>query len=162
MHKIVIPKLLEKQVVEWYHNALCHLGETCTELSIAQHIYWKILRKTVHDICSKDRAYQFLKGNKKQYRKIPPMEAETKPWDVICVDLIGQYQFTPKGKGKKYQTTTKNGKNVHLQTVTMIDPASGWIEIHAAPSTRADLVSNIVELAWLTRYPLRSTVKVDR
>ena len=26
-HKIVIPKLLGKQVVEWYHNALCHPGE---------------------------------------------------------------------------------------------------------------------------------------
>ena len=37
-HKIVIPKLLEKQVVEWYHNALCHPGKTCTELSIAQYI----------------------------------------------------------------------------------------------------------------------------
>ena len=34
-HKIVIPKLLEKQVVEWYHNTLCHSGETHTELSIA-------------------------------------------------------------------------------------------------------------------------------
>ena len=37
----MIPKLLEKQVVEWYHNTLCHPGETRTELSIAQHIYWK-------------------------------------------------------------------------------------------------------------------------
>ena len=26
--KIVIPKQLKKQVVEWYHNALCHPGET--------------------------------------------------------------------------------------------------------------------------------------
>ena len=46
-HKIVIPKLLEKQVVEWYHNALCHTEETCTELSVAQHFYWKSLRKIV-------------------------------------------------------------------------------------------------------------------
>ena len=38
-HKIVIPKLLEKQVVEWYHSALWHPGETRTELSIAQHFY---------------------------------------------------------------------------------------------------------------------------
>ena len=34
-HKIVIHKLLGKQVVQWYHNALCHPGETHTELSIA-------------------------------------------------------------------------------------------------------------------------------
>ena len=38
-HKTVIPKLLEKQEVEWYHNALCHSAKTCTELSIAQHFY---------------------------------------------------------------------------------------------------------------------------
>ena len=37
--KIVIPKQLEKQVVEWYHNALCHPRETRTELSISQHFH---------------------------------------------------------------------------------------------------------------------------
>ena len=44
----------------------------------------------------------------------------------------------------------------------MIDPVTGWIEISTIPSTRADLVSNIVELAWLVRYPLPSKVIVDR
>ena len=36
----------------------------------------------------------------------------------------------------------------------MINPTTGWIEIHTAPSAWADLVANQVELAWLTRYPL--------
>ena len=44
----------------------------------------------------------------------------------------------------------------------MIDPATGWVEIRAVPSARADLVANQVELAWLTRYPLPSKVIVDR
>ena len=44
----------------------------------------------------------------------------------------------------------------------MIDPATGWMKICMVPSTCADLVSNIVELAWLTRYPLPSKVIVDR
>ena len=43
----------------------------------------------------------------------------------------------------------------------MIDPATGWIEIRTVPSARAYLVSNIVELSWLTRYPLPSKVIVD-
>ena len=60
-HKIVVPKLLEKQVLEWRHNALYHPGETHTELSIAQHFYWNNLRKTVHEVCSKCKACQFLK-----------------------------------------------------------------------------------------------------
>ena len=97
----MIPKLLGKKKVEWYHNALCHPGEPRIELSIAQHFYWKNLSKTVHEVCSKCMACQFLKRNKKQYGKLPPKEAESKPWDVLCVDLIGQYQFTPKGRDKK-------------------------------------------------------------
>ena len=44
----------------------------------------------------------------------------------------------------------------------MTDPATGWIEIRTVPSAHAGLVSNIVELAWLIRYPLPSKVIVDR
>ena len=58
--------------------------------------------------------------------------------------------------------TTKSGKSVYLQAVTMIDPAIGWVEIRTVPSARADLVANQVELAWLTRYPLPNKVIVDR
>ena len=47
--------------------------------------------------------------------------------------------------------TTKSGISVYLQAITMIDPATGWVEIHAVPSARADVVANQVELAWLTR-----------
>ena len=100
--------------------------------------------------------------NKKLYGKLPPKKAETNPWDVLCVDLIGKYQFSPKGGGKEYTLNTKKGHSVYLQAVTMIDPATGWVEIRTVPSARADLVANQVELAWLTRYPLPSKVIVDR
>ena len=66
----MIPKLLEKQVIEWYDNALCHPGESHTELSIAQHFYWKNLHKIVREVCSKYKACQFIKINMKQYRKL--------------------------------------------------------------------------------------------
>ena len=36
-HKIVIPKVLQKQVVERYHNALYHPEETRRDLSMAQY-----------------------------------------------------------------------------------------------------------------------------
>ena len=58
--------------------------------------------------------------------------------------------------------TTKSGKSVYLQAITMIDPATGWIEIRAFLAVWADLVVNLLELAWLTRYPLPSKVIVDR
>ena len=58
--------------------------------------------------------------------------------------------------------TTKSGKSIYLQAVTMINPATGWIEIRTVPSARVDLVANQVELAWLTRYPIPNKVIMDR
>ena len=40
----------------------------------------------------------------------------------------------------------------------MIDPATRWIEICSVPEARADLFTNQVELAWLTRYPLLNKI----
>ena len=58
--------------------------------------------------------------------------------------------------------TTKSRKFLYLQAVTMIDQATGWIEICTVPSVQADFVANQVVLAWLTRYLLPNKVLVDR
>ena len=65
----------------------------------------------------------------------------------------------PKGRGKKNDYQKWKDR---LQAVTMIDPATGSIEIRREASARADLASNIVKLEWLTRYSLPSKVIVDR
>ena len=49
--KIVIPKSLQRSIVEWYHNHLCHPGRVRTELTIRKHFYWKHLRETVQAVC---------------------------------------------------------------------------------------------------------------
>ena len=56
----------------------------------------------------------------------------------------------------------KNDKYVYLQAVSMINSASGWIEIRSVQEARADIGANQVELAWLTRYPLPNKIIVDR
>ena len=43
--KIVIPKQLEKQVIDWHHSVLRHPKETRTELIISQHFIGKIYIK---------------------------------------------------------------------------------------------------------------------
>ena len=68
---------------------------------------------------------------------------------------------TNKG-GRKYAMTHEKGKEVYLQTITMIDPANSWIEISSVPVARVDLVANQVELAWLSRYALTNKINVDR
>ena len=38
------------------------------------------------------------KTTDQKYGKLPPKQAETNPWDTLCVDLIGPYTIPRKGK----------------------------------------------------------------
>jgi transposase InsO family protein len=44
----------------------------------------------------------------------------------------------------------------------MIDPVTGWCEIAEVPAKSADVVINVFETYWLTRYPYPSDVVMDR
>ena len=150
----MIPKQKPKMLIEWYHNVLCHPSETRTELTFGQHFYWKGVQKSairaqksVHNICSKCHTCQFRKRNKRNYGKLPFKRAETQPWDTLCIDLITKYSMSPNKGGRKYAMKSKKDKDVYLQAITMINPATSWIEILSVPEVRVDLVTNQVELA---------------
>ena len=74
-------------------------------------------------------------------------QAETQPWDTLCIHLIGKYRMTPNKGGRKYTMKGDKDKDVYLQAITMIDSVTVWTEIHSVPEARADLVFNQVELA---------------
>ena len=148
---ICVPQSLQKRMVEWYHEMLCHPGEVRTEATIAQHFYWKGLRSTVKAICSKCDVCQRTKKVHLKYGKLPPKTAETKPWQVLCVDLIGPYNLT-----------TRESMPLHIWAIMMIDPATGWLEIAPIDTKRADNIANVVEQVWLTRYPWPDQVTYDR
>ena len=44
----------------------------------------------------------------------------------------------------------------------MIDPASGWFEIHQYKDKQAITVANITEQEWLSRYPWPTQITFDR
>ena len=66
-----------------------------------------------------------LKQNKRNYGKLPAKQAETQPWNTLCIDLIVKYRMTPIKGGRKYAMKGKKDKDVYLQTITMIDPGTG-------------------------------------
>ena len=152
--KIVIPKTLQKRIVEWYHTTLLHPGETRTELTLRQHFTWKGLRNTVQEVCKNCPTCQRTKRSHKKYGIIPPKEAEANPWEKLCVDMIGPYTIK-QGKGKE-------AKIITINCVTMIDPATGWFEMVSTPQKDAGTVANIVETTWFTRYPLPEELVYDR
>ena len=67
---------------------------------------------------------------------------------MLCIDLIGKYRLIPNKEGRKYAMKGKKDKDFYLQAITMIDPATGWIEIRSVPEARADLVAYQAELTW--------------
>ena len=150
--KIVVPSAVQQHLTEWYHTMLCHPGETRTEQTIRQHYYWKDLRGTVHDICSKCDRCQRTKKKTIKYGHLPEKAAQAEPWDVLCVDLIGPYKIDVPGKSQP----------LVLHCLTMIDPATSWFEIVAIPNKTAFEVANLAEITWFTRYPWPTQIIIDR
>jgi hypothetical protein len=150
--RIVIPAILQRRIVTWYHEQLCHPGETRTENTLKQHYYWQNMRRDIHDICSKCPTCQKNKRLPAKFGHLPPKDdpSEYTPWEKVCVDLIGPYEMETMKTGLK------------LWCVTMIDPATGWVEIREIPTKRADVVANIVDAAWFTRYPLPAVITYDK
>ena len=87
----------------------------------------------------------------KKYGWLPPKDAEAEPWDKMCIDLIGPYKIRRKGKD-----------DLICRCVTMIDPATGWFEIHEYDDKRSITVANIAEQEWFCRYPWPTQVTFDR
>src|SRR5687767_7612144 len=69
----------------------------------------------------------------------------------MCIDLIGPYKIRRKGK-----------PDLVCKCVTMIDPASGWFEIHQYDNKKSITVANIAEQEWFSRYPWPTQVTFDR
>ncbi len=148
--KIYIPKPLRLNVITWYHEYLCHPGETRTEETIKQHLWWPEMRPQIRSFVDKCEACQRGKKKRLKYGLLPPKEAEAVPWAHLCVDTIGPYKIRRKGK-----------KDLEFQAVTFIDPATGWFEIKQTKTKKADEVSNHVEQTWLSRYPWPSYITFD-
>jgi transposase InsO family protein len=74
------------------------------------------------------------------------------PWDRVCINLIGPYQIGDE----------KKDNNSVLHCLTMIDPATGWFKIAEIPAKTADVIINVFEQEWLTRYPYPIEVLMDR
>ena len=149
--KIVIPSKLQKTIVNWYHSQLCHPGETRTEQTIRQHFWFNNLREVVHEVCKKCIICQRTKVSFKKYGHLPAKVAESEPWEILCVDLIGPYTIKRRGK-----------EPLKLWCITMIDPATSWFEMKEIQNKEAITTANIVEQTWLTRYPIPQIITYDR
>ena len=59
--KLVIPKSLQAQVVQWYHHYLQHPGHSRLEEMLRAAMYWKSMRTTIRSHVKKCRSCQLNK-----------------------------------------------------------------------------------------------------
>ena len=59
--KIVIPGLLQKHVIMWYHTTLCHPGINRTEETIGQHLWWPKMRSHITNYVQKSKKQKTAK-----------------------------------------------------------------------------------------------------
>ena len=102
-------------------------------------------------MCKKCPTYQRAKTTNQKYGKLPPEQAETNPWDTLCVDLIGPYTIPQEGKNP-----------LKLWCLTMIDPDTVWFEMAQIPNKTAAEIADITEKTWFTRYPLPQRIVFDK
>jgi hypothetical protein len=102
--KLVIPNKLQNRAVGWYHHSLQHPGTTRLEETLRSAMYWKGMRRSVCAHVKKCHICQVNKRRKHKYGKLPTKLVVTKPWNTVCVDLIGPY--TLKGKDGIHKLTS--------------------------------------------------------
>ena len=121
--KLVIPKPLQRRATMWYHHYLQHPGHTRLEETMKAAIYWKGMRTTIRSITKSCKTCQVNKKRSLKYGHLPSKIVVSVPWEALCVDLIGPY--TLKGK---------DGSSIDFMALTMIDPASSWLEVVELPT----------------------------
>ena len=112
-----------------------------TEVMIHQYLYWPEIRYSVLKEGSNCGTCQRTKLSNKKYVKLPAKLAEEIPWNKLFVDLVGPYVIQRKGKKEK----------LHIKSVTVIDPVTGWFEIVQYDDKRAKTIAKLIETMWLSR-----------
>jgi hypothetical protein len=114
MGKIAIPKSLQKQCWQWYHDYLVHPGFDRTYQSIADAYTWVGMHGMIKEWCRGCDRCQRCKTTYRQYGLLPPKQAEEIPWERLCVDCIGPYTFRRYAEG----VSKKDREKVVLRCVS--------------------------------------------
>ena len=94
--------------------------------------------------------WQTQKKTKTKYGHVLPKVAESTPWEVLCVDLVGPYMVTLENKTEHV-----------LHAMTFIDPATSWFEVCEIVNKRSGTMSQKLDTVWLSRYPRPKKISFD-
>ena len=98
------------------------------------------------------RHLQTYKTIKYKICKLLVKETEKIPWNKLFVGIIMSYLIQ----------RNKQKENLNIESVTTIDPVTGWFEVTQYNDKRAMEIANLVETAWLSIYPIPMDITYDQ
>jgi hypothetical protein len=111
---------------------------------------WPGLTRNVQSNCKTCKLCQFNLFFKTQYGKLRVKLAESTPWEIVQVYLIGPWKVK----------TTSGVKT--LRCLTAIDPATSWPEICEITDKRSQTVMDAFHNNWLCRYALCTLLQLSK
>jgi hypothetical protein len=91
------------------------------------------------------------KKERKKYGLLPPKIAESDPWIIVCVELLGP--FTIRTPAKTHLCLNSQLKDLAINT--------GWFEIVEATNKSATSIQDLFHNTCLARYPRPQFIVFD-
>ena len=106
--------------MDWYHEALMHPGQACTEESTPGHFTWPEGTRDIERFAKSCMMCQKCTDtNKGKTVQIPLRDnIKIKPCNVLSVNLVGPWKTEVK----------KDNKKLEIGALTMMDDATDWVE----------------------------------
>ena len=161
--RIVIPKTLKEDVMQWYHETLQHPGQQRMYNTLRQQWYWRGMKKDIDNMVSKCAKFQkFKKTARKKYGKLPAKDSDLPPpFHTVCVDLVGPWKIeVEQALGDDNTSSRKRNKNKRTRKITMefkaltiLDATTTLMEIEPYERKNSEEIAHLFDQEWLCRYP---------
>jgi transposase InsO family protein len=148
--KIMIPDAGLEYMVQWYHEALGHMGLQRLIATMSTHLYHSRLTSHCRQFVQTCDACQRYKNPGRGYGHLAPRQAPLLPFSEIAVDLIGPWKVTVQGKELKFLA------------LTIVDQVSTLSELIRIERPDSEHIAWKLEQAWLCRYPRPSSIIRDQ
>ena len=114
----VVPKSLQQNVLELYHDSRGHPGTNRLRDTILLHYWWPGMSDDIEEYCRNCKACARRKARYASAKvPIQAYEAPALPWDRAHIDLTGP--FEPSKQGNKYIVVVKDALTRYVETMAI-------------------------------------------
>jgi hypothetical protein len=130
--RIVIPDMLLKPIVQWYHERLGHAGSCQLHDTIASLFYHgEQLKATAESTFCHCLICQEVKPPEHVIGQLTPHEAPLAPWDEVQVDCIGPWTIKLPG----------HQQDLVFDALMCINPVTNIVELIRVESKMAEYIA---------------------